>query len=58
MLKKTLPGFKYKFKNPKHEVRIGLVGKYVELKDSYKSIAEAFIHAGAVNKLNYISCFI
>jgi len=32
--------------NPKHEVTIGLVGKYVELKDAYKSILEAFIHAG------------
>jgi CTP synthase len=32
--------------NPKHKVTIGLVGKYVELKDSYKSISEAFIHAG------------
>lgn len=35
--------------NPKHEVRIGLVGKYIELKDSYKSIAEGFIHAGVAN---------
>lgn len=41
--------FLYKYKNPKHEVNIGLVGKYVELKDSYKSISEAFIHAGAAN---------
>jgi CTP synthase len=41
--------FLHKFKHPKHEVRIGLVGKYVELKDSYKSISEAFIHAGAAN---------
>lgn len=41
--------FLHKYKNPKHEVRIGLVGKYVELKDSYKSISEAFIHAGATN---------
>ncbi len=32
---------------PKNEVTIGLVGKYVELKDAYKSILEAFIHAGA-----------
>ncbi|MCC6691539.1 MAG: CTP synthase [Bacteroidia bacterium] len=31
------------------EVRIGLVGKYVELKDSYKSIAESFVHAGVIN---------
>jgi CTP synthase len=37
-------------KNPKHTVTIGLVGKYVELKDSYKSISEAFIHAGAQNE--------
>lgn len=36
--------------NPEHEVNIGLVGKYVELKDAYKSIVEAFIHAGVVNK--------
>ncbi|MCW3104584.1 MAG: synthase [Bacteroidetes bacterium] len=41
--------FLHKYKNPKHEVRIGLVGKYVELKDSYKSISESFIHAGATN---------
>lgn len=41
--------FLHKFKHPKHEVRIGLVGKYVELKDSYKSISESFIHAGAAN---------
>jgi CTP synthase len=41
--------FLHKFKNPKHEIKIGLVGKYVELKDSYKSISEAFIHAGATN---------
>ncbi|MCB0477834.1 MAG: CTP synthase [Crocinitomicaceae bacterium] len=37
-----------KLHNPKDEVNIALVGKYVELKDSYKSITEAFIHAGAV----------
>ena len=37
-------------KNPKTEVNIGLVGKYVELKDAYKSITESFIHAGAVNE--------
>ncbi len=39
--------FLYKLKNPKTEVNIGLVGKYVELKDAYKSIIESFIHAGA-----------
>jgi CTP synthase len=49
--------FLYKLKNPKHTVNIGLVGKYVELQDSYKSILEAFIHAGATNetKVNVIS---
>ena len=41
--------FLNKFHNPGREVTIGLIGKYVELKESYKSIAEAFIHAGAVN---------
>lgn len=39
-----------KLKNPIHEVRIGLIGKYIELKDAYKSIAEAFIHAGVSNE--------
>src|SRR4051812_24350804 len=39
-----------KLKNPVHEVRIGLVGKYIELKDAYKSINEAFIHAGVANE--------
>ncbi|MBU2973568.1 CTP synthase [Zobellia sp. B3R18] len=38
-------------KNPQNEVNIGLIGKYVELQDSYKSILEAFIHAGAVNEV-------
>ena len=42
--------FLTKLKNPEKTVNIGLVGKYVELKDSYKSITEAFIHAGAENK--------
>jgi len=35
--------------NPKQEITIGLVGKYVELQDAYKSISEAIIHAGAKN---------
>lgn len=39
-----------KFKNPTSEIRIGLIGKYVELHDAYKSINESFIHAGAVNE--------
>lgn len=39
--------FLYRLHNPEKEVNIGLVGKYVELPDAYKSISEAFIHAGA-----------
>mgnify|MGYP006292480447 FL=1 len=38
-----------RLKNLKHKVTIGLVGKYVELRDAYKSIAEALVHAGAMN---------
>jgi CTP synthase len=38
-----------KLKNPVEEVNIGLVGKYVSLPDAYKSIAEAFVHAGTEN---------
>lgn len=37
-------------KNPEHEINIALVGKYVELHDAYKSIAEALLHAGVANK--------
>lgn len=36
--------------NPKMEVTLGLIGKYIELKDSYKSIAEGFIHAGVAHE--------
>lgn len=43
--------FLTRHKNPKTEVTIGLIGKYVELQDSYKSILEAFIHAGAANEV-------
>ena len=43
-----------KLKNPSDEVTIGLVGKYNELQDAYKSIHEAFIHAGAVNECKVI----
>ena len=48
--------FVKKIKNPLNEVSIGLIGKYVELQDSYKSILESFIHAGAANdvKVNVI----
>ena len=47
---KDWEAFLKKLKNPKEKVEIGLVGKYVELKDSYKSIAESFVHAGAHNE--------
>ncbi len=43
--------FLQRHKNPKSEITIGLIGKYVELQDSYKSILEAFIHAGAENEV-------
>ncbi|MCW0482903.1 CTP synthase [Gaoshiqia sediminis] len=43
--------FLQKHKNPEATVNIGLVGKYVELQDAYKSIAEALIHAGAENRV-------
>ena len=46
--------FLKKYKNPKRKVNIGLVGKYVELQDSYKSILEAIIHAGAVNETEVV----
>ncbi len=42
--------FLTRLKNPTRTVEIGLVGKYVELRDAYKSIAEALIHAGAENR--------
>ena len=41
--------FLYRFTNPKKEVKIALIGKYVELHDAYKSISEALIHSGAAN---------
>jgi CTP synthase len=48
-----------KMNNPEHEVTIGIVGKYVELKDAYKSLIEALKHGGISNnarvKLNWIS---
>jgi len=50
--------FVNKLKNPKGKVRIAVCGKYTELKDAYKSISEAFVHAGADNdvevKLDWI----
>jgi CTP synthase len=47
----TWKKFLEKLKAPKFEITVGLIGKYVELKDSYKSIAEAFIHAGVANEI-------
>jgi CTP synthase len=39
-----------KLKYPKSKVNIGLIGKYIELQDAYKSILESFVHAGAMNE--------
>ncbi|RDK85577.1 CTP synthase [Marinirhabdus gelatinilytica] len=49
--------FLQRHKNPKGNITIGLIGKYVELQDSYKSILEALTHAGAENevKVNVVS---
>ena len=46
---KELRKFIHNFKNPSHEVTIAMCGKYTELIDSYKSVMEAFIHAGVEN---------
>src|SRR5215217_2202124 len=43
-------GFLDKLKYPKSRITIGLIGKYIELQDAYKSILESFIHAGAMNE--------
>lgn len=40
-----------KLKYPKSKITIGLIGKYVELQDAYKSILESFVHAGAINEV-------
>jgi len=48
---KSWKQFLERHKNPKSQVTIGLIGKYVELQDSYKSILESFIHAGATNEV-------
>jgi CTP synthase len=47
-------GFLTKLLNPSSTVTIGLIGKYIELQDAYKSILEAFIHAGAINECKVI----
>lgn len=41
--------FLEKLEHPTHKITIGLIGKYIELQDAYKSILEAFVHAGAAN---------
>jgi CTP synthase len=43
-------GFLDKLNHPKSRTKIGLIGKYIELQDAYKSILESFVHAGAVNQ--------
>lgn len=46
----TWKTFLNKLNHPTNEITIGLVGKYNELQDAYKSIYESFIHAGAINE--------
>ena len=46
--------FVNRLKFPKNTVNVGLIGKYVELQDSYKSILEALVHAGSVNETKVI----
>ena len=41
----------YRLKNPTKTIRIGIVGKYVDLKESYKSLSESLIHAGVANNV-------
>ena len=45
----ALKRFINNYNNPKHEVTIAMCGKYTELIDSYKSVLEAFVHAGVEN---------
>ncbi|MEE3037298.1 MAG: CTP synthase [Bacteroidota bacterium] len=46
---KEWKSFLSRMKQPKHQLKVAVVGKYVELQDAYKSISEAFIHAGTAN---------
>src|SRR4029077_7639983 len=50
-------GFLDKLKYPAGKINIGLIGKYIELQDAYKSILESFVHAGAINecKVNIVN---
>ena len=45
----TWTKFVNRIKHPKYEVNIALIGKYTQYRDAYKSILEAFIHAGSIN---------
>lgn len=47
-----------KVKNPRNEVTIGIVGKYVNLTESYKSLNEALIHGGVANNTRVIIKYI
>jgi CTP synthase len=51
---KAWKSFLKKLKNPKKQVKVGLVGKYNELQDAYKSIHESFVHGGAANECEVI----
>jgi len=51
---KIWKAFLGKLKNPLHEIKIGLVGKYNELQDAYKSIYEAFVHGGTMNECRVV----
>jgi len=51
-------GFVNTIKNPSGSVKIAVIGKYIENKDAYKSIVEAFIHAGAENNVKVLADFI
>ncbi|HKK58384.1 MAG TPA: CTP synthase [Salinivirga sp.] len=50
--------FLHRLHNPKKDIKIALVGKYVELPDAYKSISESFVHAGAVNNVKVNICWV
>ncbi len=46
--------FLHTLRNPTKQIHVGIIGKYIELKDAYKSIAESFIHAGVANDCEVI----
>lgn len=50
--------FLFRIEHPKSTVKIAVVGKYVELPDAYKSINEAFIHAGASNECEVLVSYV